>query len=52
MDWVIQVDKQRSFKDKLTGRNRMTADDPLAALLETIIRAEPAFTNVSVEAGA
>ena len=27
----------------------MTADDPLVALLEAIIRAEPAFTKVSVE---
>lgn len=52
LDWVVQVDKQRSLKDKLTGRNRMTADDPLAVLLETIIRAEPAFTNVDVEQGA
>jgi hypothetical protein len=52
MDWMVQVDRQRSFKERLTGRNRMTADDPLAALLETIIRAESAFTNVSVERGA
>lgn len=49
MDWTVQIDKQRSLKDKLTGRNRMTADDPLVALLEAAIRSEPAFRNVSVE---
>jgi len=49
MDWIIQVHKERSFKDKLTGRNKMTQDDPFVALLERFIRGEHAFRNISVE---
>jgi hypothetical protein len=49
MDWTLQIHKSRSFKDKLTGRNKMTADDPLAALLVRIVRDEPAFRDVAVE---
>ena len=49
IDWIIQVHKQRSLTDKLTGRNTMSTDDPLVALLERVVREEPAFRNVSVE---
>jgi hypothetical protein len=49
MDWIIQVHKNRTFKDKLTGKNKMTSDDPLVALLESFVRSEPAFRDISVE---
>ena len=37
------------MKDKLTGKNKLTSDDPLFALLEQLVRGEPAFQGVSVE---
>jgi len=49
VEWVIQVHKHRSMKDKLLSRNTMTVDDPLAALIERIIRADPQMSDVSVE---
>lgn len=30
-EWVLQIDKQRSIKEKLLGREVMTPDDPCAA---------------------
>ena len=47
-DWTIQVHKNRSFKDKLLGGNRM-ADDPLSALIERIVRADPRHELVSID---
>ena len=49
VEWVIQVHKHRSMKDKLLGRNTLAVDDSLAALIERIVRAEPQISNVSVE---
>jgi hypothetical protein len=49
IEWVIQVDRHRSLMDRLLGRNRLTADDPLLACIEDIVRAEPAVSNVIVD---
>ena len=49
VEWVIQVHKHRSFTDKVFGRNKMVADDSLAALIERIVRADPQISDVSVE---
>ncbi len=48
VEWVVQVHKNRSMKDKVLGRNKMTADDPLVALIETIVRADSRIEQVSV----
>ena len=48
LEWVIQVHKRRTVKDKLLGRNKMTADDPLAMLVERTVRADPSIEQVSV----
>ena len=48
VEWVVQVHKHRTVKDKLLGRNKMTADDPLAALVERIVRADPRIEQVGV----
>jgi hypothetical protein len=49
VEWVIQVHKHRSFTEKVFGRNKMVADDSLAALIERIVRADPQISDVSVE---
>lgn len=37
--------------DKLTGANRMAADDPMSALVERIVRADSDIKDVEVEPG-
>ena len=49
--WMIQVHRHRSLKDKLTGANKLAADDPLTERIASLLRADPAFRNVEVEPG-
>ena len=49
IDWVLQIHKQRSFKDKLTGANKLSGDDPLSRLIEGLLRAEQDFTSIVVD---
>jgi hypothetical protein len=46
--WIVQVHKDRSTKEKLLGRNKMAADDPLFALIEQIVRGDSRNQQVSV----
>ena len=47
VDWVIQVHKSRSLKDRMFGSNTMAVDDPLVALIEKVIRSDNTIQNVS-----
>jgi len=49
IEWTLQVHKVRSFKDRLLGRNTMHPDDPVTALIERALRADPRIGHVSVE---
>jgi hypothetical protein len=49
LDWIIQIHKRRSLIEKLTGRNKMTADDALSRVVEDFARKESGFTNVEVD---
>ena len=49
IEWVLQIHKHRSFKEKVLGQHKMTDDDPLVALIERIVRADPQISEVSVE---
>lgn len=48
-EWVLQIDKQRSFKEKLLRQAMMSADDECAKYILRVIQAEPSFRNVSVD---
>jgi hypothetical protein len=37
------------MSDKLFGRNKMAPDDPLAVLIERIVRGDSQISDVSVE---
>lgn len=50
-EWVLQIDKQRSIKEKLLGREAMMPDDPCAAYFVSLLQREPAFRNVSADSG-
>jgi len=47
IEWMVQVEKHRSLKEKILGQNRMAADDPLVALIESVLRADPQIASVS-----
>jgi hypothetical protein len=48
VDWTIQLHRKRSAMDKLTGKNKLSGDDPLFALLERLARAESEFRGTEV----
>jgi hypothetical protein len=50
-EWVLQIDKARSIKERLLGQGRVSSDDPCVQFLHDLILQEPAFTDVSVERG-
>ena len=49
LEWFVQVHKHRSLKDKLLGRNKMTVDDPLSALIERVVRGDSQIEDVHVD---
>lgn len=49
MEWIVQIHKHRSLKEKIFGQNKMAGDDPLVALIERIVRADPEISEVSVQ---
>ena len=48
-EWVLQIEKQRSMKEKLFGRAAMTADDACAAFFQDLLQREAAFRAVTVD---
>ena len=50
VEWVVQVHRARSMKDKLLGRNKLEPDDPLCSLIERLVRADRAMELLSVDA--
>jgi hypothetical protein len=49
IEWVIQVHRARSLKDKLFGTNKTAAGDPLAAEIERILQADTEILDLSVD---
>ena len=48
-EWILQVVKQRSAKEKLLGREKMGADDDCAQFFQHFLEQERSFTAVSVD---
>ena len=51
VEWIIQVHRHRSLKEKLLGRNQMAVDDPLVGVIERIVRADPQSSEVALDRG-
>jgi len=47
--WVIQIHKLGSVLEKLLGRNKMSVSDPLSAILQAFVRAEPSFKEIDID---
>jgi len=48
IEWVFQVDKYRSFKEKLFGKNKMSVSDNCFVFFKTLLEENPNFTEVQV----
>ena len=48
-EWVFQVDKHRSFREKLHGREKMTRNDECLQFFKRLFDAESDFDNVAIE---
>jgi hypothetical protein len=48
VDWTIQIEKHRALKEKITGKNKLMADDPLSAAIERLVRQDAAAVDVEV----
>lgn len=51
LDWMIQIDKHRSFGDTLRRKNAMASDDGLAQTIFDALDANAAFEDVELEVG-
>jgi hypothetical protein len=49
VEWALQVVKSRSMSEKLFGKNKQAEDDPLAALIESLLRADAEILDLEVE---
>jgi hypothetical protein len=48
-EWRIIVEKHRSIWQRVTGKGKITPDDPLVRLIEGILSGEPTIRNVRRE---
>ncbi len=48
-EWRLVVEKHRTLRDRLTRRNYMAEDDPLLAVLTSIVCSERDFAFVGIE---
>jgi hypothetical protein len=51
-EWVLQVVPQRSLKERLLGRGKVSHEHPLVQYLARVLSQEEAFIGVSVESAA
>jgi hypothetical protein len=49
IDWTVQIHRQRSFKDRLTGANKMSPGDALSRTIEGLLRAEPGISAIEAD---
>lgn len=49
VDWIVQLHKMRSFKDKLFSRNKLKRDDALFNCIVEILRADGEMKQVTVD---
>jgi hypothetical protein len=48
-EWVLQIEKHRTWTERLLGRAAMGDDDPCARLLAALFEREPDFVEVRIE---
>ena len=48
-EWILQIVKHRSVKERLFGEAKLTAEDECVRLLLDVLKNEPAFLNITIE---
>jgi hypothetical protein len=48
-EWVLQIVKHRTMKERLLGKEKMAIEDECAAYLGELLKREPSFSGVSVD---
>ena len=48
-EWRISIEKHRTLRQKLTGGNKMTADEPIVATIRRLLEQERDFTAIGDE---
>ena len=48
IEWVFQVDKLRSFKEKILGKNKMSVSDSCFVFFKNLLDENPNFYEVQV----
>ena len=48
-EWILQIDKHRSVKEKLFGSEKMSQDDECARYFQRLLEGEASFNAVSVD---
>ena len=48
-EWVLQIEKQRSLMERLRGKETMNPEDECVKFFLELIKAEPEFSEVSVD---
>ena len=48
-EWILQIDKHRSVKEKLFGSEKMSKDDECARYFQRLLEGEPSFSAISVD---
>jgi hypothetical protein len=51
-EWVLQIVRSRSLKERLLGRGNATTSDPCVTHIVKLLSAEKGFTSVQVESEA
>ena len=48
-EWILQIVKHRTLKERLLRKEKMATDDECAEFFRKLLEAEPAFTSLSVD---
>lgn len=48
-EWILQIDKHRSVKEKLFGNEKMSQDDECARYFQRLLEGEASFNAISVD---
>jgi len=49
-EWILQIDKQRSMRERLLGQEKMTRDDECATYFQRLLEQEASFRVVEADA--
>ncbi|MFT6908613.1 MAG: hypothetical protein ACJAS1_005316 [Oleiphilaceae bacterium] len=49
LEWIFQIDKQRSFKEKLLGKEKISCNDECVLFFKSKLEAEPDINSVAFE---